>query len=118
MGSGIAVYSVIGLLTAEALLAICFLIWNMLGLFAVMRLNSDNKAGRLLKTKAVVKLSIPAQAGSSRAVADYSVNERKVRGKMIGKSRERLTGDQTVKILVSEKIQNISRSRNSRSKIQ
>ena len=99
-GGGIAVTV---LLIAAALAAICFLIWNMLGLFAAMRLDADSKAGRLLKTKAVVKLSIPAQIGSSRAVAEYAVGERKIRGKMIGKSRERLTEDQTVKILVSEK---------------
>lgn len=103
-------FAVTAVLIAFALLAVWLLILNMLGLFAVMRLLSDSKAGRLLKIKAVIKWSIPAQIGSSRAVAEYAVGERKIpNGKMIGASRERLTEEQTIKILVSEKIRAISR---------
>lgn len=87
-----------------ALLAVCFFVSNLIGFAAVINLLNDSKAGKLLKVKAKVKLSIPAQIGSSRAVAEYTVNKRKIpNGKMIGKSRERLTEDQTIKILVSEK---------------
>lgn len=97
-GSGVVL-----LLIAAELIAIWLLVSNLMGLAAVINMLNDSKAGKLLKVKATVKLAIPAQTGSSRAVADYTVNERKIRGKMIGKSRERLTEDQTVKILVSEK---------------
>lgn len=92
------------LLIVFSLLAVGLLIRNLLGLFAVMRLVADSKAGRLLKIKAEIKRSIPARRrGSSRAAAEYSIGERKIRGRMICASGERLTEGQTVKVLVSER---------------
>ena len=86
-----------------ALLAVGLLIRNILGLCAVKKLLADSKAERLLKIKAVVKWSVPARIGSSRAAAEYSIGERKIKGRMIGASRQRLTEEQTVKVLVSER---------------
>ena len=100
-GGGIAATA---LLIAAALIAIGLMIRNLLGLSAAMRLLSDSKAGRLLKVKSVIKWSDRAQRGGSlRAVAEYAVGERKIRGKMIGASREHLNEGQTIRVLTSEK---------------
>lgn len=59
--------------------------------------------GQLLKIKAVVKRSVPASRGSSRAYAEYAVGERKIKGRMICASPVRLTEGQTVKVFISER---------------
>lgn len=101
LGGGFAVKA---LLAVFALSAVGLLIWNIICLCGVMILRADSKSGRLLRIKAVVKRSVPARRrGSSRAVAEYSVGERKIKGRMISTSAERLTEGQTVKVFVSER---------------
>lgn len=101
MGSGIAATV---LFIAAALIAIGLMIRNLLGLSTAMRLLSDSKTGRLLKVKSVIKWSVRTQNGGSlRAVAEYAVGERKIRGKMIDASREHLNEGQTIRVLISEK---------------
>lgn len=97
-------FAVEALLIAFALLAVGLFVWNMVNLIAVMTFRADSKAGRLIKVKAVIKRSVPSRlGGSSRAVAEYSIGERKLEGRMICASGERLTKGQTVKVLVSER---------------
>lgn len=105
MGGG---YAVDVLLIVFALLAAGLLIRNILGLCTVVSFLTDSKKGRLLRIKAVIKRSAPtrsryAHIGSSRAVANYSIGEKKIVGRMLCTSTERLTEGQTIKVLVSER---------------
>lgn len=99
-GGGFAVQV---LLSVLALLAVGLFVWNLLGFISILKIRSDGRQGRILRVKAVVKWSVPARIGSSRAAAEYSIGERKIRGRMIGASGERLTEGQTVKVFVSER---------------
>lgn len=97
-------YAVETLLVALVLLAVGVLVGNIIGLRGVMKLRADSKSGRPLRVKAVIKWSVPAQKrGSSRAYAEYAVGERKIKGRMISASAERLTEGQTIKVFVSER---------------
>ncbi|MDE7229329.1 MAG: hypothetical protein K2N56_02510 [Oscillospiraceae bacterium] len=102
MGGGFAVEA---LLIVMALAAVGLLIRYIVELCGVFKLRADNKAGRLLKIKAVVTRSVRAGrgSGSSRAYAEYAVGERKIKGRMICASAVYLTEGQTVKVLVSER---------------
>lgn len=87
-----------------ALIAVGLLVWSIISLSTVAMLLSDSKAGRLIKVKAVIKWSVPSpRRGSSRAYAEYSIGERKIKGRMLCASRERLTEGQTITVLVSER---------------
>ena len=87
-----------------ALVAVGLLVWSIISLSTAALILSDSKAGRLVRVKAVIKWSVPSRRrGSVRAYADYSIGERKIKGRMIGASRERLTEEQTIKVLVSER---------------
>ncbi len=87
-----------------ALIAVGLRVWSIISLSTVALLLSDSKAGRLIKVKAVIRWSVPSpRRGSSRAYADYTIGERKIKGRMLCASRERLTEEQTIKVLVSER---------------
>lgn len=89
---------------ALALIAVGLLVWSIISLSTVALILSDSKAGRLIKVKAVIKWSVPSRRrGSSRAYAEYTIGERKIKGRMVGASRERLTEGQTITVLVSER---------------
>lgn len=63
------------MLIAAALLAVGVTVGNIIGLCGVLKILADSKSGRLLRIKAVIKWSVPAQRGisSSRAYAEYAV---------------------------------------------
>ncbi len=98
-------FAVKALFIVMALAAVGLLIRYIVELCGVLKLRADNKAGRLLKIKAVVTWSVRASrgTGSSRAYAEYAVGERKIKGRMICASTVRLTEGQTVNVLVRER---------------
>lgn len=100
-------FAVRAVLIASALLAVWLLIRSIFGLCAAARFLTDSKKGRLLRIKAVVKRSSPTRSrnshGSARAVAEYPIGEKKIVGRMLCSSTERLTEGQTVKVFVSER---------------
>lgn len=97
-------FAVRAVLIASALLAVGLLIRSIFGLCVAARFLTESKKGRLLRIKAVVKRSSPTNShGSARAIAEYPIGEKKIVGRMLCSSAERLTEGQTVTVLVSER---------------